>query len=293
MAGQRRRTEARGFRKNPKFAGSEADVAHSFSEAERKASRHEEGRPVRWTREFGPDADIPDDPRRQLVAKADLRADDGRLAARDGLLGEDVADDRGAGELRSAHRIAGAERELVTAVALLVAARRQELIAGIEVNAQAFDRFRDNALRLDGEAACVDAGRRIQADLHGKSRKRQGFLVEVVENAEAQIAGLRSVVDPARIGGQRRADSHLKIGKCTVKQLDGKESASRSTALEREAPACLDGDLSSGDRVGIVQSERATFVQILVIDSSGGTSSEPYQHEDRNGDDSSHVSSQP
>jgi hypothetical protein len=75
---------------------------HSFSEAERKASRHEEGRPVCWTREFGPDADIPDDPRRQLVAKADLRADDGRLAARDGLLGEDVADDRGAGELRSA-----------------------------------------------------------------------------------------------------------------------------------------------------------------------------------------------
>src|SRR5258708_32233248 len=97
-----------------------------------KASRHEEGRPVRWTREFGPDADIPDDPRRQLVAKADLRADDGRLAARDGLLGEDVADDRGASELRSAHRIAGAERELVPAGALLVAARRQELIAGIQ-----------------------------------------------------------------------------------------------------------------------------------------------------------------
>src|SRR6267143_792970 len=230
MAGQRRRTEARGFRKNPKFASSEAtwrrrtmppgssrpagSASHSFSEAERKASRHEEGRPVRWTREFRPDADIPDDPRRQLVAKADLRADDGRLAARDGLLGEDVADDRGAGELRSAHRIAGAERELVPAVALLVAVRRQELIAGIEVNAQAFDRFRDNALRLDG-----------------------------------------------------------------------KESTSRPTALEREAPACLDGDLSSGDRIGVIQSERATFVQILVIDSSGGTSSEPYQHKDRNGGD--------
>src|SRR5256885_10517255 len=106
MAGQRRRTEARGFRKNPKFASSEATwrrrtmPPHSFSEAERKASRHEEGRPVRWTREFGPDADIPDDPRRQLVAKADLRADDGRLAARYGLLGEDVADDRRPGELR-------------------------------------------------------------------------------------------------------------------------------------------------------------------------------------------------
>src|SRR6267378_7436691 len=104
-----------------------------LSETERKASRHEEVRPVCRTREFGPDADIPDDPRCQLVAKSHLRADDGRLAARDGLLGEDVADDRGAGELRGAHRIAGAERELVPTVALVVAARREELIACVQM----------------------------------------------------------------------------------------------------------------------------------------------------------------
>jgi hypothetical protein len=58
--------------------------------------------------ELGPDTRVPDDAGRELVPQADFGPDRGRIPTTRRLLGEDVADERGAREARSADRIARA-----------------------------------------------------------------------------------------------------------------------------------------------------------------------------------------
>src|SRR5437879_4935743 len=97
--------------------------------------------------------------------------------------------------------------------------------------------------------------RRSASDLRGRrtryhdhvihqGRNTECLLVEVVKRPQPDVARLRALVDLVRVGRQQRADANLEVRERSVQQLDGKEPTIRSTALERETPACLDGDLS-------------------------------------------------
>src|SRR5262245_23329453 len=127
------------------------------------------------------------------------------------LLSEDVGDEGGAREAWSADRIAGTHREFVAAVALVVPARCDEFVSRVEMQAQALDRLRHDAFGFDTEAMCLNAGRRVETELHRERWQFQRLLVEVIERAEPQIAGLRPVVDLAGVGGEGGADADLKV----------------------------------------------------------------------------------
>src|SRR5262249_8084752 len=147
------------------------------------------------TGEFRADTDIPHDAGRQLVPQADLRPDGSCLATTQRLLGEDVSNQRGTREPRGAHRITRADRKVVAAIALVTPACCEELVPCVEMQAQALDRLRDDSLRLDTEAVRVHAGRRVETELYGERRQCDRLLVEVVERAESEVAGLRPVVE--------------------------------------------------------------------------------------------------
>ena len=138
------------------------------------------------------------------------------------------------------------------------------------MQAQSLERLGHDSLDVDGEAAAVDSSWRIHTQLHPEGRNAECLLVEVVKRAHPDVARLRAIVDLVRVGRQRRADADLEVRERSVQQLDGKEPTIRATALERETGACLDGDLPGGNRIGVVESEWAPLVEILVIDGSGG-----------------------
>src|SRR5260370_177843 len=131
--------------------------------------------------ELGPDPHVPDHPRGQLVSYANLHSDDGRLASPRGLLGEDVAHERRPGELWGADRITRAQSQLVAPVTLIPGGRGQELVSPVEVQAQALDGLRDDALELDAVSSRSDTRRRINANLQGQGREAHRLLIEVVE----------------------------------------------------------------------------------------------------------------
>src|SRR5262249_59934634 len=120
-----------------------------MSKAKRQPGRERKLRPFGGAGEFRPDADIPDDTGRELVPQSNLRPDGGRVAMTRRLLGEDVAHQGCAREAWSTDRIARANGELVAPVTLVVSGRTEELVAGIEMQAQALDGLRDDALGLD------------------------------------------------------------------------------------------------------------------------------------------------
>src|ERR671924_2296060 len=103
------------------------------------------------------------------------------------------------------------------------------------MQAQALDGLRDEALRLDTEPVRVHAGRRIQTYLHGKGRQFQRLLVEVIERAQSEIAGLRPVVDLAGVDGDSGTDADLKVRKRSIQQFNGEEPTVGAAPLERES----------------------------------------------------------
>src|SRR5262249_20625528 len=146
----------------------------------------------------------------------------------------DVAHQGCAREAWSTDRIARANGELVAPVTLVVSGRTEELVARIEMQAQALDGLRDDALGLDAEAMRVHAGRRVDTELHRERWHRDRFLVEVIEPAESEVAGLRPIVDFAGVRGEESTDADLKVWQRAIQQLDREEATVGAPSLECE-----------------------------------------------------------
>src|SRR5207248_2599456 len=151
----------------------------------------EKARAISGAGELGTDTDVPHDAGRELVAQAKLRADNIGLATMDRLLGKNVRHERGTRELRCPDGITTTEHELVAAVPLAMARVGQELVAPVEVQAQPLERLGDDSFDVDGEAAAVDSGWRVHAQLHPEGGDAECLLVEVVKRAHPDVARLR------------------------------------------------------------------------------------------------------
>src|SRR5438874_8239154 len=194
-----------------------ASLAHADAiipsrlEAERKPGSEQESGAVGRASELRPRADIPHHARCQLDPEADLHANRGRLSTPPCLLGKYVANECRASELGRSHRVTEAQRKIVPALALVVPRRGHELVARIEVEAEALDRLRHDALHLDAKAVAADARRRVETNLQGQCRKAERLLVEVVQGTEVQVAGARAVVDLPRVSQQGASQADLEV----------------------------------------------------------------------------------
>src|SRR5918996_2580589 len=153
----------------------------SPSEPEGEASRAEEPSTVSRPRELGAYADVPDNPRRELEPDTDFGARSRGLASVPSLFREHVAYKRRAREAGGAHWVAEAKRELVPLVPLIVPGCRQELVPGVQVQAQLVEGLRHDALQLNRVPTSVNAGRQTEAQLDAERGQSERLLIQVVE----------------------------------------------------------------------------------------------------------------
>src|SRR5438105_593405 len=84
-------------------------------------------------------------------------------------------------------------------------------------------------------------GRRIDTKLQCQGRMAERLLIEVVQGAEMQVAGVKTVVDLPRVSEQDASHADLEVRERPIEHFHGEEALVGTTPGEPKAAAGFDG----------------------------------------------------
>jgi len=136
------------------------------------------------------------------MANPYLNAGSVALALQIGLAGVD-AGDQGVTETGGITQgITDCCHRAISARSFLALRRAEDSVSRIEVHAKPPERARQDTGELGVHVFLVHAGRQVRLDSHGQGREIQRLSIEVVEQAQMQIAGLVRADEGVRLGNR-------------------------------------------------------------------------------------------